>query len=77
VERIFHVHFYSPQNELKLSDLTLIRQSHDESVNDYIWRFRDTKNRCFNLPISEKDMANLGPLQGRQGGHSTKRSSAK
>jgi hypothetical protein len=40
----FHDHFYSPENELKLLDLTSIRQGCDESVNKYIRRFRDTKN---------------------------------
>jgi hypothetical protein len=55
----FHDQFYSPKNELKLSDLTLVRQGRDEPVNDYIRRFRDTKNRCFNLTISEKDMADF------------------
>jgi predicted PolB exonuclease-like 3'-5' exonuclease len=59
LERKFPDHFYSAKNELKLSDLTSVRQSHDESVNDYIRRFRDTKNQCFNLTISEKDMAYL------------------
>jgi hypothetical protein len=59
LERKFHEHFYSLENELNLSDLTSVRQGHDESVKDYIRRFRDTKNRCFNLTISEKDMANL------------------
>jgi hypothetical protein len=59
LEHKFHDHFYSPENELKLSDLTSVRQGRDESVNDYIRRFRDTKNRCFNLMISENDMADL------------------
>jgi hypothetical protein len=59
LEYKFHDHFYSPENELKLSDLTSVRQGRDESVNDYIRRFRDTKNRCFNLMISENDMADL------------------
>jgi hypothetical protein len=44
LERKFHDHFYSPENKLKLSNLTSVRQSRDESVNDYIRRFRDTKN---------------------------------
>jgi hypothetical protein len=44
LERKFHDHFYSPENELKLSDLTSIRQGRDEAVSDYIRRFRDTKN---------------------------------
>ena len=42
-----------------MSHLTSVRQSHDESVNDYIRRFRDTKNRCFNVNIAEKDLADL------------------
>jgi hypothetical protein len=63
LERKFHDHFYSPENELKLSNLTSVRQSRDESVNDYIRRFRDTKNRCFNLMISKKDVADL-PFNG-------------
>jgi hypothetical protein len=59
LERKFHDHFYSPENELKLSDLTSVRQSRDGLVSYYIRRFRDTKNRCFNLMISERDMADL------------------
>jgi hypothetical protein len=41
LEHKFHDHFYSPKNELKLLDLTSIRQGCDESVNDYIRKFRD------------------------------------
>jgi hypothetical protein len=44
LEHKFHIHFYSLENELKLLDLTLVRQGRDESVSDYIRRFRDTKN---------------------------------
>jgi hypothetical protein len=42
-----------------LSDLTSNRQGPDESVKDYIRRFRDIKNQCFNFTISEKDMDDL------------------
>jgi hypothetical protein len=59
LEHKFHDHFYSLENELKLSDLTSVRRSRDESVSDYIRRFRDTKNRCFNLMISERDIVDL------------------
>ena len=44
---------------LKLSHLTSVRQKHDESVTDYVKRFRDTKNRCYSLVITERDMADL------------------
>ena len=42
-----------------MSHLTSVRQSGDESVNDYIRQFRDTKNRYFSVNITEKDLADL------------------
>jgi hypothetical protein len=59
LEQIFHDHFYSEENELKLSHLTLVKQQHDESIVDYIKRFRGTKNWCFSLTIFDKDLAGL------------------
>ena len=38
LEKKFHDHFYSGDNELKLSQLTSVRQKHDESVTDYVKR---------------------------------------
>jgi hypothetical protein len=32
---------------------------HNEPAADYIRRFRDTSNQCFNLNISDKDLADL------------------
>jgi hypothetical protein len=46
-ERKFHEHFLSGEHELELANLASIRQGPEESVNDYIRRFRDTRNRCF------------------------------
>ena len=59
LEQKFHDHFYSEDNEAKLTDLTSVRQGRDESIHDYFKRFKDIKNRCLNLSISEKDLANL------------------
>jgi hypothetical protein len=42
-----------------LSHLTVIKQKHNELVTDYIRRFRDTRNMCFNLNIFDKDLADL------------------
>jgi hypothetical protein len=42
-----------------LSHLTAIKQKHNESVAEYIRRFRDTRNQCFILNISNKDLADL------------------
>jgi hypothetical protein len=55
----FHEHFYSGTGEAKLVDLTLVRQTYDESISDYLKRFNEIKNRCFNLTISKKDLADL------------------
>ena len=43
LEQKFHEHFFCGHDELKLSHLTSVRQSRDESVNDYIRRFRIQK----------------------------------
>jgi hypothetical protein len=42
-----------------LSHLTTIKQKHNESTANYIRRFRDTRNWCFNLNISDKDLVDL------------------
>src|SRR4051812_7714224 len=51
LEKKFHEYFYNGETELRLSNLTMVRQMYNESVHDYIRRFRDTKNRCFSLTI--------------------------
>jgi hypothetical protein len=42
-----------------LAHLTTIKQKHNVPAIDYIRRFRDTRNQCFNLNISNKDLAYL------------------
>jgi hypothetical protein len=59
LEQKFHKYFYSSETEHRLSHLTTIKQKHNEHVTDYIRRFRDTRNRCFNLNISDKDISDL------------------
>jgi hypothetical protein len=59
LEQKFHEYFYSDDTELRLSHLTAIKQKYNESATDYIMRFRNTRYRCFNLNISDKDLANL------------------
>jgi hypothetical protein len=59
LEQKFHEYFYSGDTKLRLSHLNAIKQKHNEPAADYIRRFRDTRNWCFNLNISDKDLANL------------------
>jgi hypothetical protein len=59
LEQKFHDHFFSGRYQLKLTDLTLVRQSKEESVSDYLKRFKEVKNRCFNLTLTDSDLADL------------------
>ena len=59
MEQKIYEYFYSGDTELRLSYLTAVKQKHNEPVAKYIRRFRDTRNWCFNLNISDKDLAVL------------------
>ena len=43
LEQKFHDHFYSGDIEAKLTDLTLVKQTRDESVSNYFKRFKELK----------------------------------
>jgi hypothetical protein len=59
LEQKFHEYFYSGETELGLSQFTAIKQKYNKFITNYIRRFKDTKNRCFNLNISNKDLTDL------------------
>ena len=40
-----------------MTDLTSLRQRNDESVAAFIQRFRDVKNRCYSLILSDQQLA--------------------
>ena len=39
--------------------MTSVRQGRDASIHEYFKKFKDIKNRCFNLSLSEKDLVDL------------------
>jgi hypothetical protein len=45
--------------QLKLTDLTSVTQRKEESVSDYLKRFKEVKDRCFNLSLTDSDLADL------------------
>jgi hypothetical protein len=59
LEQKFHEYFYNGETELRLSHLAAVRQRHNETVAEYMRRFRDTRNKCCSLTIGEKDLAEL------------------
>ena len=54
LEKQFHQFFFSGNIELKLTDLISLRQRNDESVAAFIQRFKDAKNRCYSLVLSDQ-----------------------
>jgi hypothetical protein len=42
-----------------LTDLTSVRQNKEESVSDYLKRFKEVKNLCFNLSLTDSDLVDL------------------
>nr|ABA96124.1 retrotransposon protein, putative, unclassified [Oryza sativa Japonica Group] len=59
LEKQFHSYFYSGVHEMKLSDLTAIKQRHDEPVHEYIQRFKKMRNKCFSLSLTDAQLADL------------------
>jgi hypothetical protein len=59
LEERFHEYFYNGEIELKLSDLTIVRQKYSQTVTEYIKQFRETRNKCYSLTVRERDLADL------------------
>lgn len=59
LEKQFHQYFFAGDNKLKCSDLILVKQQEGESAVEYIQRFRDIRNRCYSLSLSDEQLADL------------------
>jgi hypothetical protein len=57
LEQKFHDYFYSGEVELRISDLTSLRQKYTKTISDYLRQFREVRNRCYNLTTAEKNLA--------------------
>jgi hypothetical protein len=51
LEQKFHDHIFSGTYQLELTDSTSVRQDKEELISDYLKRFKDVKNRYFNLSL--------------------------
>jgi hypothetical protein len=59
LEQKFNDYIYNGEVELRLSNLTSLRQKYTEIISDYLKQFREAKNWCYNLTIAEKDLVDL------------------
>jgi hypothetical protein len=44
---------------MKITDLTRLKQRNDETVAGFVQRFREVRNKCYNLNLGDKQLAEL------------------
>ena len=59
LEKQFHKYFFSGVHEKKIIDLVKLRQHNDESVEGFVHRIREVKNKCYSLVLNDRQLADL------------------
>jgi hypothetical protein len=59
LEQQFHNYFFSSINEMKITDLTRLKQRNDETVAGFVQRFREVRNKCYSLNWGDKQLDEL------------------
>jgi hypothetical protein len=59
LEKQFHKYFFAGIHEKRLTDLVKLRQCNDESVESFVQRIRDVKNKCYSLVLDDRQLADL------------------
>ncbi|KAK1652076.1 hypothetical protein QYE76_069881 [Lolium multiflorum] len=59
LEEQFHMQYHSEASDSSIADLAQLRQKRGETVTEYIQRFRNLRNRCYSVRITEKEAVEL------------------
>ena len=59
LEQKFHSYFFTGTNEKKLVDLMNLRQKANETPQEYLCRFRETKNFCYSLNLPDDQLPGM------------------
>jgi len=59
LEKQFYKYFFSGVHEKKITDLVKLRQRNDESVESFVQRIREVKNKCYSLVLDDRQLADL------------------
>jgi len=59
LEKQFHKYFFSGVHEKKINDLVRLKQRNDESVESFVQRLREVKNKCYSLVLDDRQLADL------------------
>jgi hypothetical protein len=62
LEEQFHIQYHSEAVEAGIADLAQVHQKRGQTVVEYIQHFREVKNRCYSIRISEKEAVELATL---------------
>jgi len=59
LEKQFHKYFFSGVHEKKITDLVKLKQRNDESVESFVQRIWEVKNKCYSLVLDDRQLADL------------------
>jgi len=59
LEKQFHNYFFSEVHEKKITDLVRLKQRNDESVESFVQRLWEVKNKCCSLVLDDRQLADL------------------
>ena len=59
LQKQFDKYFFSGVHEKKITDLVKLKQRNDESVESFVQRIREVKNKCYSLVFDVQQLADL------------------
>jgi len=59
LEKQFHEYFFSGVHEKKITDLVKLKQRNDESVECFVQRIREVRNKWYSLVLDDRQLADL------------------
>jgi hypothetical protein len=59
LEQQFHNYFFPGIHEMKITNLTRLKQRNDETVAGFVRRFGEVRNKCYKLNLGDKQLAEL------------------
>ena len=59
LEKQFYKYFFSGVHEKKITDIVRLRQRNEESVESFVQRLQDIKNKCYSLVLDDQQLADL------------------
>jgi hypothetical protein len=59
LEQQFHNYFFFGINDMKITDLTILKQRNNGTTARFVQRFIEVRNKCYSLSLEDKQLAKL------------------